>query len=404
MEDETRNGGDMPFVEPATLLEDPHGIMRRMRDEAPVFRTDAHRVNVLHARNVTTLATDPRTVQIPGAQYVKVMGIPQGRAAAFLCSFFLLANGEEHTRRRGPFARTFSHPAMKAKRAQVRDTAERIMAAMPRGAVFDFVDRVAARVPAEMIADILGLPRQDAGEFARMVYAVSATLSPPYAIDRHDEIEAAAEELFQYVSRHLDQRRRAPGDDLLSTLVADEGASTMEPDELTYQVMGVILGGSDTTRSAFAMLVALLLQRPKDWAAVKADPGLIPAAVVESLRYEPSVGSYPRFLAAPAEIDGVSVPPGCLLALTTMSAMRDPDLYADPDRFDIRRDDHPRLHPVFGAGAHRCLGEMLARIEMEEALAALIAAAPDIRLSGEPPRMLGYGGLRRITPMPVRIG
>ena len=86
-----------------------------------------------------------------------------------------------------------------------------------------------------------------------------------------------------------------------------------------------------------------------------------------------------------------------------VSAMRDPALYENPDRFDIRRADGPRLHPVFGLGPHRCIGEMLARLEMAEGLAALIAAAPDITMEVAP-RMSGFGGIRQITPMHVRIG
>ena len=91
-----------------------------------------------------------------------------------------------------------------------------------------------------------------------------------------------------------------------------------------------------------------------------------------------------------------------MLRVSTMSAMRDPALYEDPDRFDIRRSDHLRLHPVFGAGPHRCIGEMLARLEMEEALDALVCAVSEIDMA-TPPRMIGFGGIRQTTPMPVRI-
>ena len=86
----------------------------------------------------------------------------------------------------------------------------------------------------------------------------------------------------------------------------------------------------------------------------------------------------------------------------TMSAMRDPELYADPETFDMRRTDHPRLHLIFGQGPHRCIGEMLARPEMEESLEALLADAPGIEIETAP-RMVGFGGIRQVTPMIVRI-
>jgi cytochrome P450 len=169
------------------------------------------------------------------------------------------------------------------------------------------------------------------------------------------------------------------------------------------QVIGLILGGSDTTLAGIAITLSLLLQHPDQWAAVKADPALIPGAVTEALRHEPPTGSLPRFCAKTFEVDGITIPAGVLVALSTLSAMRDEDVLADPDRFDITRADGPRLHMVFGGGPHRCLGETLARLEMEEALAAVIATAPGIELI-EPARTEGYGGIRKVTPMMVRVG
>jgi len=168
-----------------------------------------------------------------------------------------------------------------------------------------------------------------------------------------------------------------------------------------HQVLGIIIGGTDTTRAAFAMLVALLLDHPEQWAAIRDDPSLIHGAVSEAMRFDPSVGSIPRFTTADLEIGDITLPAGVAVLASTMSAMRDPTLYLDPDRFDIRR-DHPRLHPVFGNGPHRCIGQMLARLEMQEGLAALISAAPGIELETAP-RMTGFGGIRQITPMLVQI-
>jgi cytochrome P450 family 103 len=95
------------------------------------------------------------------------------------------------------------------------------------------------------------------------------------------------------------------------------------------------------------------------------------------------------------------LPGNAVVALSTMSAMRDPDLYDDPDRFNIHRSNHPRWHLVFGGGPHRCLGEALARAELEEGLLALASRIPQLQLAGDPPRMLGHFGIRRISGMPV---
>jgi cytochrome P450 len=148
--------------------------------------------------------------------------------------------------------------------------------------------------------------------------------------------------------------------------------------------------------------VSLLLQHREQWDALCRDPALISGAVLESLRYEPSVASFPRVTLEEIEIDGWTVPRNRLLSLSTMSAMRDPALYSEPERFDITRTDHPRRPLVFGAGAHRCLGEILALAELEETLGVLAKRLPKLELVGAAPTVEGSGGIRRVGEMHVR--
>lgn len=392
-----------PVIDPSTLNDAPHDRFAELRRAAPLVQLGPNQYLVLRAEHVMSLLTDPRTRQIEGQEFVELNQIPDGITARFISDLFLFSNGKAHRAKRGLFARSFAHRAMKDMRDQVRAVADGIVASLPRDESFDFVDFMAARVPAEIIASILGLPDTDAPYFSRLVYDVGQALTPIYPHDRHHTIETATGELFDYVERQLRARIAAPDDDFLSTLVAEwQDEQRISFESLAFQVVGLIIGGSDTTRAAFAILISMLLQRPSDWAALRSDPGLIPGAVTEGMRYEPSVATIPRMTTAPLYLDGVYVPAGVALRLSTMSAMRDPALFADPDRFDIRRTDHPRLHPVFGLGPHRCIGEMLARVEMEESLAALLEAAPKIDIQ-TPPRILGFGGLRQITPMQVRI-
>ena len=393
-----------PLVDPMTMMADPHARLAALRVQHPVIRLDDRHFVVLRAHDVLGLLTDPRTKQVEGPDYVSLKQIPDGFAARFLSDFFLFSNGDAHREIRGLFARTFAHGPMRDARPKIRAVADSVVAELPRGESFDFVERMAARIPAEMIARILGLPVDEAQYFAPRVYDLARAVAPRYPHAHHDAIEGAAADLFAYVEDHLRLRLEDPCGDLLSMLAADWRASqVISFDSLVNQVLGIVVGGSDTTRAAFAMLVSLLLQHPAQWAAVRADQDLIPGAVAEAMRFEPSVASIARFTLQPVEIGGVRLPEGAMLSVSTMSAMRDPALLQNPDRFDIRRTDHPRLHPVFGLGPHRCIGEMLARLEMAEGLAALTAAAPDIAME-VPPRMSGFGGIRQITPMQVRIG
>ncbi len=390
-------------VDAATLIDDPHAAFAALRSAYGVIQLGESQYLALRAADVQSLLTDPRITQVEGVDYARLKQIPDGVTSRFLSDFFLFSNDEAHRKKRRLFALTFTHRAVRAQQAKIRGVADEIVAGLPRGTTFDFIERMAARVPAEMIAGILGLPRSEASFFAGCVYDLSQAVTPVYPIDRHDEIEGAAGELYGYVKSHLKARLKLPKGDLLSTLVADWQVNpTISFESLVNQILGVIVGGSDTTRAAFAMLVSLLLEHPEQWAAVQADPTLIPGAISEAMRYEPSVGSIARFTTEELDIGGTTVPAGVLLSISTLSVMRDPALYAEPDRFDVHRSDHPRLHPVFGHGPHRCLGEMLARYEMQEALAALIASGSEIELV-TPPSMLGFGGIRQITPMEVRL-
>ena len=394
---------EAPLIDPHWLLEDPHARFAELREKHPVIKINDRCYYVLRAEDVMPLLKDDGTVQVEGRDYVAHHQVPEGAMARFLRDVLLFANGQDHRTKRGPFARTFSHQAIRASRDGIEAVARNIVANLPRGESFDFVEHMAGRVPSEMIASIIGLPISEASYFAPRIYDMAKAVAPIYPIDNHARIETAAGEVFTYVKEHMLARMTAPNDDLLSKLVADwVHNQEMEFDCLVNQVLAMMLGGSDTTRAAFAMTVSLLRQRPQDWAALHADPALVPEAISESMRFEPSVSNVPRFTVSEMQIGGTRVPAGVLLQLSTMSAMRDPKLYSEPDVFNMRRTDHPRLHLVFGHGAHRCIGEMLARLEMEESLKALLAAAPDIEIETAP-RMLGFGGIRQITPMIVRI-
>ncbi|WP_172294453.1 cytochrome P450 [Pseudoruegeria sp. HB172150] len=394
---------EAPLIDPDWLLEDPHARFAELRRDHPVIRINLQSYYVLRAADVVPLLKDDRTVQIEGRDYVAHHNVPDGAMARFLNDILLFANGKDHRTKRGPFARAFSHQAILPSKNRIRAVARKIVADLPRGESFDFVERMAARVPAEMIAAIIGFPVADASYFASRIYEMAGAIGPVYPVEKHDRVEIAAREAFAYVEEQMTARLAAPTDDLLSRLVTDwQQTRGMEFSCLVNQVLAFVLGGSDTTRAAFANAVALLRQRPDDWAALQADPSLVPGAISESMRFDPSVSNVPRFTLEPIRIGGTTVPAGVLLQLSTMSAMRDPEMYSRPDEFLMRRTDHPRLHLVFGHGPHRCIGEMLARLEMEESLKALLEDAPGIEIQ-TPPRMIGFGGIRQITPMMVRI-
>lgn len=401
IEDKTLRFPGCPVIDPRSLQRDTHVKLAALRAAHPMVQLGEGQFLVLRADDVLPLLHDPRARQIEGPEYVALNRVPEGLTSRFQTEFFLFANGEAHRQKRALFAKVFTLREIEARRPAVRANATRILKQLPRGESVDFIAAVAARLPSEAIATILGLPEADMPHLGALVQQVALSISPLYPLEQHAQIEEATHAFYSYVEHQLQARLIEPRNDLLGQLVDGWRASPDIPlASLVFQVMGMIIAGIDTTRTSLARTTALLLERPDDWADLRANPGLIPGAVSEALRFDPPVGSVTRVVAEPLEIGGIAVPMGSALRLSLLSAMRDPALHHDPEAFDIRRQDHPRLHPVFGYGPHRCLGERLARIEIEEALAALLEVAPftELLLS---PRLEGFGGLRRSTPMRV---
>jgi cytochrome P450 family 103 len=393
--------------EPVTIAADEleqraHAVFRHHRPLAPLVRREDGVYIALRAHDVERLATDPRTRQLE-TELVVARGVLDGALFDFFNNSMLLSNGPVHRKRRAPFARAFAVKLIDGLRPRIRAIAtELIDRRYPQGEM-NFIDDFAALIPARVISEILGLPEADIPEFSRRIYSLARSLSSSFTQDDVPELQTSASELSQYVRGLLEARRREPRDDFLSACIgAIDAANELSSVETVMQVITVILGGSDTTRGAGAIQTSLLLQHREQWDAVCQDPSLIPGAVLESMRYEPAVGSFARFTLDEIDLDGWIVPRNRVLSLSTLSAMRDPQLYADPDRFDIRRNDHPRRHMIFGAGSHRCLGEALAKAELEEQLAALTARVPQLQFVGDPPIVRGSGGIRSVRSMRVR--
>lgn len=397
----TASRGEPVTLSGAALDQSPHEIFRQYRELTPLIKRADGGYVAIRAADVLSLITDPRTRQVE-TEIGASRGVMDGPLFDFYKNTMLFTNGPDHRRRRAPLSRTFAFKLITAMRPRVRAVAEQLIDNNFVQGEMDFLGQYCSLIPARIISEILGIPEADIPRFTGWVYNMARAVSSSFTREDVPELQEAARQLTEYVQELLDSRRAQPRDDFLTAFVnAIDEEENLSPVETWMQIVTIILAGSDTTRTAMAIQVSLLLQHWEQWTAVCRDPALIPGAVAESLRYEPSVGTIPRFTLEDIELDGYVIPRNHLLSLSSMSAMRDPEMYADPERFDIRRADHPAKHLVFGGGVHRCLGEVLAKVELEEGLAALVSKLPQLRLSGETPRVLGFGGIRRMTGMRV---
>jgi cytochrome P450 len=392
--------GALPVLSSQQLDADPHGVFRRWRATHAVVAHEAGSYVVLRYADIERLIKDPR-IRSTEVAFPQMKGVTDGALFEFFQHSMLTANDEVHRRRRSPFSRTFAPRMIAELRPVIRQCAEELIDARYADGQAEFLGEIAAQIPARIISGLLGLPRADIPEFTRLVYGTTKFLSLSVTQDDIPGCETAARGLRDYVDRTLREKRRAPGGDFLSTfLAAVDEAGEMSSIEIIFQIVVLIIGGTDTTRVALAVQVALLLQHREQWEAVCRDPAMIPAAVAEAMRFEPSVASISRTTTEEIDLGGVFLPAGRLLTLSTISAMRDETVYERPDVFDIRRTDQPRLHPIFGGGAHRCIGEALARAELEEGLAVLTSRIPQLQLD-EAPVIKGHTGIRRCDTMRV---
>lgn len=388
---------------PASLLEPrPHEVFRRYRPVTPLLKREDGIYIAIRARDVEALITDPRTRQLE-TELARARGVGEGPLMQFLQSTMLLSNGMAHRRRRTPVAQAFAFKFVTELRPRVRAIADGLIAKHYDRGEMDFIADFASWVPARVICAVLGVPEADIPDFTRRVYSLSRALSSSFTKDDVPELQTVAAELMRYVHDLLEDRRLRPREDFLSFYAAALDASeTLSHVEALVQIVTILLAGSDTTRGALAIQTSLLLENRDQWNAVCHDSTLIPGAVMECLRYEPPVASFARVTVEDILLDGMPLPRGHVVSLSTMSAMRDPALYADPEHFNIRRTDHPKRHLVFGGGTHRCLGETLAKIELEESLAALMSRVPDLELDGGPIVVHGSGGMRTIKDLRVK--
>ena len=260
---------------------------------------------------------------------------------------------------------------------------------LDRGHV-DLMQAFVSKYPFDVIFRQLDLPPDEVRTFHKLSVALQlAQTDPSHGHEAHIKLGV-------YFKALLDERRRHPGTDLISTLGTVEIDGERLSDEALLSFFRIILGAAGDTayRTTGSLLVALLAERPDQFELVKADRSLVPAAIEEALRWEGPVSISYRNAARDVEIGGVKIPAGAIIQAITGMANRDPALYPDPDRYDLTRPSR-RTHFGFGAGPHICLGQHLARIEMATAMNILLDRLPKLRLDSRHPRPVIVGSTMR---------
>jgi cytochrome P450 len=309
----------------------------------------------------------------PGAP--KVSPIPMPPNALFT------TDPPEHTRLRGLVGRAFTARATERMRARVRELATSLLDAMadqPRPA--NLIEKLVFPLPVAFTCELLGVPYDDRDALRGWSDRIFAIGDFP-----EEEVLAAYGGIWEYLGGLLDSKRADPREDMLSDLVAvNDDQGFIGQDDLIILTMTLLMVGYPTTVDMLSCALLMLLSHPDQYAALAGDPGLLEPAVEELLRLNPPSSnlSNVRVTTEDVEVAGTVIPGGSGVIPCFTSANRDERQFVDPERFDIGRQG--ASHIALGHGPHYCLGAALARVEIQEALRALTARFPSLRLAGSP--------------------
>jgi cytochrome P450 len=373
---------------------------RWLRDHAPAYWHEEPNGPgfwaVTRYEDVAAIGRDPRTF----SSEPTIMIADPARGASFDFGdhkMMLMMDPPAHTQFRKIISREFTQGPAQALRPRVEALSRQIVDEVIEAGECDFVSAVAGELPSYVIAELVGIPLDD----GRLLYELTEVIhSAPEALPEGAQLRAVSQ-MFEYGQRVYDEKRAQPGKDLASQIVHAEvdGKRLDNIDFLLFFILLIDAGG-DTTRNLVAGGLHLLLQHPDTLAALRDNGELIPEARDELLRMVSPVIYMRRTALRDTEIAGRTIREGDKVVRYFGAANRDERQFADPDRLDIRRDPNP--HIAFGAGAHVCLGQHIARVEIDAMLREVLSRMHDIELTDEP-EWLPSNFISGIRRMPIRF-
>lgn len=412
--EKTATGADDEILSAAAVA-DPYEYLGRLRSTDPVYWNERYRSWVLtRHEDVSVAMTDPR---FSSDRIAPVIARERAKARPdldlvetfeLLDRWLVFRDPPEHTRFRRLVHKAFSPRIIASMRGEVERVADELVAAArvkaeSQGGVIDLIREVAFPLPAIVIATMLGVPPRDRERFKDWSDDISALVFG--ALDdpgRHERARAGMTELVAYIQALLDRVRTTPGDDLVSALVqARDGEEALTEDELVAICVNLLFGGHETTTNLIANSVLAFIEHPDQADLLRSDPSMAGAAIEEMLRYDGPAKSVVRIAAEDIELGGRTIRAGDRVFVMLAGANRDPEVFADPDRFDLSRKGVGHLG--FGVGVHYCLGATLARLEGTVVVPRLLERFPEMTLAGEElewDRVILTRGLKRL---PVRL-
>lgn len=366
-------------VDPTTVglftRPDYYDLLAELRRESPVHRFAPDGCTVARYADVKAVSRDPQ-------RFCSGRGVLMRdpiRAGGRVTGSILHLDPPEHAGWRQLVSRRFTPRAVASLEGRIRDFARRVLDAAPAGEEIDFIERVAAPLPVLVIAELLGIEGPDVAKFRRLSDAtIEAPDNPGHGLEELTE-------LYRLLVGHVHARRAEPRDDLASLLAGAElDGRPLTTEEAVGYCLALLVAGNETTRHLLSGGVLALYEHPEQREALVREPGRIPNAVEECLRWVTPIQVFGRTATRDTELAGRAISEGDFVVLLYASANRDEEVFGpDASRFDVtRRFDSPHL--AFGFGEHLCVGAALARLEVRVVLEELLLRYPSYRVTEEP--------------------
>ncbi|MGH8686480.1 MAG: cytochrome P450 [Burkholderiales bacterium] len=383
---------------PPGFLDDPYPWYAALREHDPVHALEGGGVFLSRYEDALAVYRDPHASSDKKAEFRPKLG--DSPLYEHHTTSLVFSDPPLHTRVRRIIMGAVNQKAIARMEPNVARLVDELLAEMAAKGEVDFIDEFAAQIPIEVIGNLLDIPRGERGPLRGWSVAILSGLEPALTPAMLEAGNRAVTGFVEYLKVLIAARRKAPGDyesDVLTRLLQGEkDGERLTETELYHQCIFLLNAGHETTTNLIGNGLWALLHNPAEMARLRAEPGLMPSAVEEMLRYDGPIQLNNRRLMETVTLSGKVLPKDTLVTIGIGAANRDPAQFPDPGRFDVGR--KPNRHVAFGQGDHVCVGMNVARMEGRVAFSRLLAKFPRLELAGAPERdrRVRFRGFRKL--------
>lgn len=368
-----------------SVIGDPFPLYNTIREAAPVFRARFLPIWVVSGYpEVQAVFRRPEFGKRDELTRGWGNNLDDDETYAWMSRYSLLRqNPPDHTRLRGLVSRGFTPRRVTQLRANIDTITAELLDTVSDRAEFDLMDALAFPLPVRVLGELLGIPEQDRPQFRELTESSVRLIDPGSTPEILAQSKSDCQTMERYFQDLIARKRRHPGDDLTTALIeVRDGQDMITEDELLATLMVLFVGGVETTTNLIGTAILTFIRHPDQLTALREDRSLMSSTVEECLRYLTPSQSTLRTVLADTSLEGHQMRDGDMVLTILAAANRDPRVYDNPNRFDIRRSDNH--HVAFIAGIHHCLGAALARLEADAVFTAILDRYRHLELAAEP--------------------